>query len=91
MWGNSDNSNVYIIEGCFSFKNLGWLTSNIKVWVNCPKNICYERLCGRESTDRKEIDTKLIKLANKKWQDSEDKYIANFNPESKADFVIDTK
>lgn len=76
---------VLIIEGCFSFKIP--INFNFRIWVECDKSICYQRLVNRERADRLDIATELIILANTKYQECEDKYIKNYQPQEKANII----
>jgi uridine kinase len=81
-------SPILIIEGCFSFKIP--INFDYKIWVECNKLTCFNRLIIRERNDRQDIAIKHIILANTQYQECEDKYIKNFTPSQEANFIYYT-
>ncbi len=81
---------ILILEGSFSFKNLADIDFDLKILVDCKKKVAKDRLNNREINERTKIDPKIIKLSTKKWQEAEDRYYETFNPQEKADIIIDT-
>jgi uridine kinase len=70
------------LERCYSFGfDLDW---DLKIWVETPKEACLERGLTRENMPRE----KTI-LAWEIWQAREDDYIQKYQPQEKADVVID--
>ena len=70
------------LERCFSFAlDLDW---DLKLWVEAPKAVCLERGVARESVPRE----RALVAWRDIWQPTEDAYIQDFNPVSKADLVI---
>lgn len=70
------------LERCYSLEfGLDW---DLKVWVETPKETCLERGLARENMPRE----KTIP-AWKIWQAREDDYIQKYQPQEKADIVID--
>jgi len=80
-----------ILEGCFSFKNTPEISADYKIWIDVSREIAAQRLNLRERNDpgRSEVSTANIELATEKWQQSEDKYIAEYKPGEKADNIIE--
>ncbi len=71
------------IERCFSFDfDLNW---DLKIWVETPKEICLRRGIAREHM----AEEVVIKVWRDVWQPKEDEYIAQYEPQKQADFVID--
>lgn len=69
------------LERMFSFRfDLDW---DLKIWVETPKEVCFERGLGRGHMPR---DRQIG--AWKIWQAQEDEYIRTFNPKEKADIVL---
>jgi len=72
----------FCLERCYSFTfDLNW---DLKIWVETPKQLCLERGLARENMPR----DKTLK-AWQFWQATEDKYLQDFDPVSKAGFVVD--
>lgn len=70
------------IERCFSFAfDLDW---DLKIWVEAPKNVCFQRGLKREHMPRDRVLG-----AWEIWQATEDKYIVQTKPQEAADIVID--
>jgi len=70
------------LERCYSFSfDIDW---DLKIWVETPKEVCLERGLVRENMTReKTIPAWQI------WQAREDDYIQKYQPQGKADIVID--
>lgn len=79
---------IILLEGCFSFRNLNSIKLDYTIWVEVNKEIAKERLNNREKTERTEIAPEIIELCTQKYQEAEDRYIKNFNPQNKADYIF---
>lgn len=87
-----DTGKKYIfLEGCFSFKNLAEIDADYLIWVEVDRAEAGNRLNSREKLDsgRPHISHETIELSTTKWQESEDKYIAEFSPQTRADYIFD--
>jgi uridine kinase len=70
------------LERCYSFGfSLDW---DLRIWVETPKDVCLERGLARENMPKE----KTIP-AWQLWQAREDAYIQKYQPQEKADIVID--
>ena|SRR3989344_2469844 len=75
-----------ILEGIFSLNNLLLPYYDYRIWVDCPREVGFERGLKR--------DIELNGIDNSEkwktyWLPKEDKYIKDEQPEKKADVVID--
>ncbi len=71
------------LERCYSFRfDLDW---DLKIWVETPKLLCLERGLAREHLPKETV----LQTWQEVWQPLEDAYIAEANPMSLADIVID--
>lgn len=90
---NNKKFKYYIFEGCFSFKNTEFIKADYNIWVDISKDEAADRLNQREKNDssHSHFPVELIALSTKKWQESEDMYIKNYNPIEKADFIVSSR
>lgn len=85
----SDANKIYLLEGCFCFKNLWTITPDLLIWIDIAQERARKRLNDREKAERTEIDPAVIELSTKKYQESESKYIKEFMPMNRADVIIE--
>lgn len=85
-----NKTDVVILDGCFSYKNLFDIEIDYKIWVEVNKDAALERLIKRELEEDRDIKPEIIRLSSQKWQEAEARYLLDFNPVSKADLIIST-
>ncbi|OGK29522.1 hypothetical protein A3B02_02245 [Candidatus Roizmanbacteria bacterium RIFCSPLOWO2_01_FULL_42_14] len=83
---NSKKAEIVILEGVFALREKLLAYYDYKIWVDCPKEIGFERGLKR--------DIALNGIDNSdRWRDywlpKEEEYIASENPHAKADVVVD--
>lgn len=71
------------LERCYSFRfELDW---DLKIWIEAPRELCLKRGVAREHLPKETV----IKTWSEVWQPLEDDYIEKYDPQFKADVIID--
>lgn len=83
-WHNVSSGGIVIIEGCFSTRSELLSFYDVRIWVDCPKHICRERVILREQegSDNRYLWENIYRPA-------EEKYIEVQRPGEYADIIID--
>ena len=86
-----NEADVIILDGCFSFKNLQDIDIDFRIWVDADKTVALKRLIERELQEKRNIKPEIIKLSSQKWQEAEDRYLLDFDPQSRADIIVSSR
>ncbi len=80
-WKQVNVGKIVIIEGIFSLKKELSEFYDFKIWIDCPRELRFQRGIERDGEAMKE------KWLND-WMPSEDMYVDNENPDKFADLVL---
>lgn len=81
------NAQVIFLEGCFSFKIIE-IIPDVRIWIEVNEQEAKKRLNDREKNEHTDIDPQIIELSTEKWQDAEERYLNDFKPKEKSDFIL---
>lgn len=86
-WHDIQPGQMVIIEGVSTLHDLLNSYYDLKIWIECPAEIGFERGLQRDKNLYKVDTTEQWK---KEWMPKEKEYIDEQKPQEKADFVINT-
>lgn len=80
-WIEVPTGGTLIVEGIGTLRSQARDLYNIRVWVECPREVCLSRGLERDGTDSSRVQWEI-------WQAGEDAYMDSENPMATADLVI---